>query len=459
MTTPITQAKYANAIAQHDSAMVVGLGVTGYSVVRYLLARGLSVSVMDSRAQPALAKSLAENFPEVACHFSEFDGDRLSTQSLIVLSPGISLNEPALREAKHAGVDIVGDIELFLQENQHPVIAITGSNGKSTVTTLVGAMCAESGLTPLVAGNIGLPVLDALTDCTDYNVAVLELSSFQLETTSRVPALAAGFLNISPDHMDRYESMGDYILAKARIFRGAESAIIPRRDVDIKQVANTRSVLDFDLDEPSNDKEFGLTKGGWLCKGDQRLMRRDDVPLTGLHNIQNVLASFALVDGLSLPLEGSVAAVKSFSGLPHRMQTVVKANGVVWVNDSKATNIGATATALNSLEADVVWIAGGQGKGANFSALRDVVGKNIKALILFGEDAAEIEAALEGVLPIQHAPDMRAAVSAAGELAQDDNIVLFSPACASFDMYQNFEKRGDDFAKQAKAWLAERGAA
>ena len=459
MSLPNTQTQTTTAISEHSAAMVLGLGVTGYSVVRYLLARGLSVSVMDSRAEPALAKRLAEEFPKVKCYYGGFDGVLLSAQSLIVLSPGIALNEPAVRQAKQAGAEIVGDIELFLQENQQPVIAITGSNGKSTVTSLVGAMCAESGMNPLIAGNIGLPVLDALTEGTQYNVAVLELSSFQLETTARVPAVAAGFLNISADHMDRYDSMGDYILAKARIFRGAELAIIPRHDLDIKQVAQTPSVLNFDLDEPSNDNEFGVMKGGWLSKGRQRLMRREDVPLIGQHNIKNVLAAFALVDRLSLSLDSLVSAVKEFSGLAHRMQTVANANGVVWVNDSKATNIGATATALNSVDNDVIWIAGGQAKGADFSDLRDAINKNIKLLILFGEDAKKIESALAGVLEIKNVSDMRAAINVAGEVAEENNIVLFSPACASFDMYQNFEHRGDDFVKHTTAWLAERGAA
>lgn len=459
MSQPNTQTQTNNTLAEHSAAMVVGLGVTGYSVVRYLFARGLSVSVMDSRAEPALAARLVEEFPAVKCYFGAFDGALLSVQSLIVLSPGVALNEPALRQAKSAGVEIVGDIELFLRENQQPVIAITGSNGKSTVTSLVGAMCAEGGLQPLVAGNIGLPVLDALSEGADYKVAVLELSSFQLETTSRVPAIAAGFLNISADHMDRYQSMGDYILAKARIFRGAEMAIIPRRDIDIKQVAHTPSILNFDLDEPSNDNEFGMTKGGWLSKGQHRLMRREDIPLIGQHNVKNVLAAFALVDSLSLSLESLVNAVKKFSGLAHRMQTVASANGVVWVNDSKATNIGATVTALNSVDCEVVWIAGGQAKGADFSDLRNAINKNIKLLILFGEDAEKIESALAGVLEIRNVSDLRAAVNVAGETAQKNNIVLFSPACASFDMYQNFEHRGDDFVKHTNAWLAERGAA
>jgi len=411
MLLPTTQTQ-TSILAEHSAAMIVGLGVTGYSAVRYLLARGLCVSVMDSRAEPILAKRLADEFPEVNCYFGEFDSALLSAQSLIVLSPGVALHEPALRQAKSAGVEIVGDIELFLQENQQPVIAITGSNGKSTVT----------------------------------------------ETTARVPALAAGFLNISADHMDRYESMGDYILAKARIFRGAESAIIPRRDVDIKQVANTPSVLNFELDEPSNDNEFGISKGGWLSKGQQRLMRREDIPLIGQHNIKNVLAAFALVDRLSLSLEGQVSAVKNFSGLAHRMQTVASVNGVVWVNDSKATNIGATATALSSVDCEVIWIAGGQAKGADFTDLRDAISKNIKLLILFGEDAKKIESALSGALEIKSVSDLRSAVNVAGENAQENNIVLFSPACASFDMYKNFEQRGDDFVKHTNAWLAERGA-
>jgi len=436
-------------VDQYRSAAVIGLGATGYSAVRYLRARGLDVVVLDSRAEPPLAAQLKTHFPEVICHFGEFDYANIQDQSLVVASPGVALREPLLREAKYQGARIVGDIELFFEENQKPVIAITGSNGKSTVTSLVGSMCAGAGLHTLVAGNIGLPVLDALTDQRNFDVAVLELSSFQLETTYSVPAESAAILNISADHMDRYDSMGDYVLAKARILRGAKRAVLPRHDEQLKQITNISDVLHFDVDEPSRVSDFGIKRQSnyrWLMHGEKRLMKLGDVPLIGLHNIKNVLSAFALVDFLNLPLFSLVSTVKAFNGLSHRMQTVATIDGVTWVNDSKATNIGATSVALRNLEKDVVWIAGGQGKGADFSELRDAITAQVKQLILIGEDAPLIAQALEGLLPIEQVKTMRDAVLLANQKSTDNSIVLLSPACASFDMFDGFEHRGDEFA-------------
>jgi len=449
------------ALSQHNAATVVGLGATGYSAVRYLRARGLDVTVVDSRTSPPLLSKLNEFYPEVTLRAGSFEDQNLDSEHLIVVSPGVALNEPVLRKVKKEGAQIVGDIELFLQENQAPVIAITGSNGKSTVTTLVGEMCQSADMQPLVAGNIGLPALDAFTDAVVYDIAVLELSSFQLETTSQVPADVAAILNVSADHMDRYDSMGDYLLAKARVLRGAKRAVLPRHDEQLKQITNASQSVSFDLDEPSSDAEFGVTRHSnrrWLTKGSERLIELRKIPLLGLHNVKNVLAAFALLDHLDLPRQALVDAVTRFKGLPHRMQTVLENNDVAWVNDSKATNVGATATALRNLEKDVVWIAGGQGKDADFTQLRNAIGSNITLLILFGEDAIQIEQALEGLLPIQKVADMEAAVLLAHQSAKQDSIVLLSPACASFDMYQNFEQRGEDFVNHARA-LAERGTA
>jgi len=443
----------------YAAATVIGLGVTGFSVVRYLRARDIDVTVHDSRSTPPLADELAQLFPEVIAVFGAFKTIDLQTSNLIVASPGVALSEPVLVEAKRNGAHIVGDIELFLQENSKPVIAITGSNGKSTVTKLVGEMLSAAGVQALVAGNIGKPVLDALTDKLDYGVAVLELSSFQLETTMQVPAEAAAILNISADHMDRYDSMGDYVLAKARILRGAKRAILPRHDDQLKQITNVSQLLNFDLDQPASDSEFGLVRHSsnrWLAKGEQRLMKLADVPLAGLHNVKNVLSAFALVDFLELSTAKLVDAVKSFTGLPHRMQTVAAHNGVMWVNDSKATNVGATSTALRNLESPVIWIAGGQGKGADFSELRDAITPNIKLLILFGEDADAIEAAMQGSVSLLHVADMTEAVTAAARQATDNTVVLLSPACASFDMFDDFEHRGAVFAECVQA-LIERG--
>jgi UDP-N-acetylmuramoylalanine--D-glutamate ligase len=448
-------------VSQYQAATVLGLGATGFSVVRYLRARGIAVTVVDSNASPALAGQLSKVYPEVIQKFGGLHIDQLTSADLIVASPGVALAEPEIRAAKQNGAQVVGDIELFLRENTKPVIAITGSNGKSTVTTLVGEMCRSGGKVPLVAGNIGLPALDALTDQTDYDVAILELSSFQLETTTQVPAEAAAILNISADHMDRYDSMGDYVLAKARILRGAQRAVLPRHDEQLRQITSNSKLLSFDLDEPANDEEYGLKRQSnnrWLMKGESRLMKLREVPLVGLHNIKNVLSAFALVEFLSLPLECLVTAVKDFRGLAHRMQTVATKQGITFVNDSKATNIGASSTALMNLESDVVWIAGGQGKGADFSDLRDAINSNIKLLVLIGEDAGQMEQSLQGLLPIVRVNSMKEAVSLAADRAVAPSIVLLSPACASFDMFDNFEQRGDLFVHEVNRWIA-RGAA
>ncbi|MFT4630021.1 MAG: UDP-N-acetylmuramoylalanine--D-glutamate ligase, partial [Dinoroseobacter sp.] len=382
-------------------------------------------------------------------------------QALLVVSPGVSLLTPELRKARREGAHLIGDIELFVQENTKPIIAITGSNGKTTVTTLVGQMCEAGGITALVAGNIGLPVLDALTDHSDFQVAVLELSSFQLETTSHMHAQASAILNVSADHMDRYASMGDYLLAKARVLRGAERAILPRHDEQIGQLNSANQMLTFELDEPTNDDEFGIGRKSnlrWLFKGDRALIKLRDVPLIGMHNVKNVLASLALVDFLKIPLADLVRAITSFKSLPHRMQTVCVNAGVTWVNDSKATNIGATSTALQNLEQEIYWIAGGQGKGADFSELRAAIHDKIKLLIVMGEDAHVMQAALHDLLSIEKVDTMQEAVELAGSRAEAGSVVLLSPACASFDMYNNFEQRGKDFIDCVTAW-SDRGAA
>lgn len=444
-------------IEQYRSALVLGAGETGYSVIRYLFARGLQIRVMDTRLAPPMAKRIAKNFPQVECRFGTFDEGILQDSALIVLSPGINLHQPDLQAARQAGSHITGDVELFVQENTKPIIAITGSNGKSTVTTLAGKMCQAGGLKTLIAGNIGSPVLNALTDKVSYDVAVIELSSFQLETTGRLGARAAAILNISADHMDRYDSIGSYVLAKTAILRGAKQVVLPLYDEMLNQVMSTDNVLSFALDEPNNDSQFGVSRivnRQWLVKGNQRLIKRDDIPLTGLHNVKNVLAAFALVDFLQLPLASKVAAVREFTGLPHRMETIAVHDGITWINDSKATNIGATLSALSSLnKKEVIWIAGGQGKGADFTEMSKAIGSNIKMLVVLGKDAQLIEKALQGKLEIKHVANMSEAVKCAGQHAGENSIVLLSPACASFDMYRNYAYRGVDFTNLVRAWI------
>ncbi len=449
MNNAETQDPQNSLMSQYAAATVVGLGVTGFSAVRYLRARGLSVSVVDSRAHPPLLDVLAEACPDVLVYCGDLNVDAVLKADLIVLSPGVSLKEPSLQKAKNDGAKIVGDIELFALENQSPVIAITGSNGKSTVTSLVGDLCRRAGKTPLVAGNIGKPVLDALTDQEDYDLAVLELSSFQLETTSSLSAQSAAILNISEDHMDRYDSMGDYVLAKARILRHAEHVVLPRHEDQLQQITNVRQPLSFGLDQPRNKSEYGVESkksGRWLMKGDLKLMRLNDVPLIGLHNVNNVLSAFALVDFLNFEIEVLVSAVRDFRGLPHRMQTVAIHNGVTWVNDSKATNVGATSTAIQNIEGPIVWIAGGEGKGADFSDLRRVVeGAQVKAAVLFGADADAIHLAIDDATQVRLVDSLEQAVATSAALSDAGDVVLLSPACASFDMFDNFEHRGQSF--------------
>ena len=454
MTAQVT----ANILDQHQSALVLGLGVTGYSAVRYLHKQGVDITVMDTRAEPPQKADLEQRFPQARTFFGGIDHDLLAKHSLVVISPGLDLKAPELAAARKHGAEFVGDIELFLQVNQKPVIAITGSNGKSTVTALVGRMCEHAGLSTLVAGNIGYPALDALTDNVPYDVAVLELSSFQLETITRVSAISATILNISPDHMDRYASMGDYVLAKARILRGAKQVVLPRHQDSLAQITKVADTVTFGTDAPRTEKDFGVEKikqSQWLVHGKQRLVKQKNIPLLGRHNIENVLAAFALVNELGLDKKKITAVAKSFTGLPHRMEIVASADGVTWVNDSKATNVGATVTALKSLDQDVILIAGGQGKSADFSALQDAISPTLKQVVLVGQDAQLIADALSGLVPILRADDMAAAVAKAGKRASQNTVVLLSPACASFDMYENFEQRGDHFCELVQAWISQ----
>lgn len=443
--------KQNTLLSEHQSAVVVGLGLTGFSCVRYLLARGLHVSVTDSRKVTDYTEQLKTEYPQVDLYLGDLNQHVLNNAGLVVVSPGVPLKEPALVEASENGAVLIGDIELFVQENTAPVIAVTGSNGKSSVTALAGQICESAGLKTLVAGNIGIPVLDSLTSNEYYDVCVLELSSFQLEATNSVNASAAIILNVSDDHMDRYDSIGDYLLAKLRIFRGAEHVIIYRHDELLKQVSLPKdSLVTYGLDEPDDKHDFGVKKYSnreWLVKGDERLIKLDNIPLTGRHNVANVLAALALTEQLQLDMDKAVEAIKSFKGLPHRTELIRELDGVKWVNDSKATNIGATIAALQGMRENVILIAGGQGKGADFSELAATISDKVKCVILFGEDAGLIDQELSAVISTCLVADMKAAVDEASQLAGHNDVVLLSPACASFDMYAGFEERGDDFRR------------
>jgi UDP-N-acetylmuramoylalanine--D-glutamate ligase len=439
-------------------ALVVGLGATGLSCVRYLRARGDDVTVVDSRPNPPALVSLREQFPDVIVHTGDFDAALFRRADLLVVSPGVALREPAIADAVAQGIPTVGDIELFVNETRGtPILAITGANGKSTVTSLVGAMCRAAGFTTEVAGNIGVPVL-SLLERPRPDVYVLELSSFQLETTASLNARAATVLNITPDHMDRYTDVAEYAAAKARIFAGDGVVVINADDPAVVDMAPSgRQIVRFSLGIPVGADDFGLIEHAgetWLARGQQALIAVREVVIPGRHNLANVLAAMALAQAQGVSVEAMRAAVREFKGLDHRSQVVAEKDGVQWINDSKGTNVGATVAALAGMTRPVVLIAGGDGKGADFAALKPVVAEHARAVVLIGRDAPQIEAALAGAVRVVHASDMSDAVRRARAVAQPGDAVLLSPACASFDMFKNYEHRGHVFAQAVRELLA-----
>jgi UDP-N-acetylmuramoylalanine--D-glutamate ligase len=345
-------------------------------------------------------------------------------------------------------VQAIGDIELFAREATAPVIAITGANGKSTVTALTGEMCRRAGLQTAVGGNIGVPALSLLGD-REPDVYVLELSSFQLETTHSLNARAATVLNISPDHMDRYGDIGEYAGAKARVFRGNGTMVLNADDSRVMRMRQSgRRTVSFGLGRPAEAQDYGLDEirgETWLVHGTQPLMAAREVPLAGRHNLANVLAAMALAETAGVVPEDACAAVREFKGLPHRTELVAERNGVRWYDDSKGTNVGATVAALNGMTAPVILIAGGDGKGQDFSELKPACAQHARAVVLIGRDAPLIEAALGNAVTARRAKDMHEAVRFAAGLAQPGDVVLLSPACASFDMFRNYEHRAEVF--------------
>jgi UDP-N-acetylmuramoylalanine--D-glutamate ligase len=443
------------------NVLVLGLGDTGLSCARWLAARGARVSVADSRTAPPHAGRLADLLPQAPLHTGPFDDALLQAAEMLVVSPGVPLADPAVARAVAAGVETVGDVELFArairalnEKRAHPMrlIAITGSNGKSTVTAMCGDMCRMAGLTTCVAGNIGLPVLDALYEIEQGiaptpQVWVLELSSFQLETTSSLEADAATVLNLSEDHMDRYPSMDAYAAAKARIFSGDGVQVLNRDDArSLAMALPGRQVVGFGLDHSPRDGEFGLCEDA-LCLDGNRLMPLSDMPVAGLHNAANALAALALTHALGLPMEALLRGLKHFKGLPHRVEKVAEIDGVTYYDDSKGTNVGATEAALYGMgRKKAVVILGGDGKGQDFSPLKAAVEANARAVLLIGRDAPLIAAAIGGSGVETHtATSLGDAVEHARRLAQPGDAVLLSPACASFDMFRNYIHRAEVF--------------
>lgn len=433
---------------------LIGIGVSGFSVARYLSKTNKEFDLFDTRQAPTGLSSFQEEFDSVSITLGEIDPESLVGYREIILSPGIDPNSAWLMKAREAGADIIGDIELFARVAKAPIVSITGSNAKSTVTTLVGKMAKCAGLNVAVGGNLGIAALDLLAD--DIDLYVLELSSFQLEIVHNLSSKVACILNISADHMDRYPSMVEYHAAKQRIYKGAEHIVVNYSDVLTHALMQTgQTASSFCYDEPDLS-QYGLRLYGkttYLVKGREKLISADELKIKGKHNQVNVLSALAIGEAINLPFDAMKQASIEFEGLEHRSQTVAEKDGILWVNDSKATNVGATSAALSGLGAgkNIVLIAGGQAKGQSFSELAPLVSRHVSQLILIGEDADKLQTDLAKTVPSVVAVDLKAAVKTAADIADSGNIVLLSPACASFDMFTGYEQRGQMFTDYARS--------
>ncbi|MEE9493297.1 MAG: UDP-N-acetylmuramoyl-L-alanine--D-glutamate ligase [Gammaproteobacteria bacterium] len=441
-----------NQIEEQPRTLIVGLGKTGLSCARFLSAQGVDVAVVDSREHPPGHDVLAKELPEVPVFLGSFEQTVFDRAERIILSPGVPLNTQEVVAARERGCEVIGDIELFARYVQAPVIAITGSNGKSTVTTLLASMAQEARLEVRAGGNLGTPALDLLC-ATEPDLYVLELSSFQLETVVSLKPVASVVLNVSPDHMDRYTSLKEYAAVKQTIYRNVQHAIINRDDALVVATDVSAEMCSYGLSAPESDLDFGVReKDGeiWLVRGQEALLRAEQLRIPGRHNISNALAALALGDAAGFPLSAMLTAITNFRGLEHRTQWVAESDSVRWYNDSKATNIGAALAAIQAIKGPIVLIAGGQGKGADFQELADGIGTQLRAAVLLGEDADRIGGALGSRVDCHYVSSMQRAVSCASRLARSGDAVLLAPACTSFDMYRDYAQRGDEFVREVE---------
>jgi UDP-N-acetylmuramoylalanine--D-glutamate ligase len=436
--------------------LVLGLGETGLSLARWLGVQGARVRMADSRNNPPGLEEAKRCVALDAVRCGPFSESLLQGIDLVAISPGVAVAEPVVQCALAHGIPVAGDIELFArdlpQRNRPKVIAITGTNGKTTVTSMVGAMCRAAGLDTEVAGNISPAVLDVLLKRSGRHPAVwvLELSSFQLETTSSLQADAATVLNIGEDHLDRYADINAYAAAKERIFMGSKVRVLNRDDGLSNAMARAGSVcVKFGLNAPQRGDDWGVVREDgeiWLVQAQHRVLKASELRVTGMHNVANALAALALCRAIGLPLEPLCAALRDFKGLPHRVERVAEINGITYFDDSKGTNVGATEAALKGLGKPAVVILGGDGKGQDFTPLKDAVAQHARAAVLIGRDAGKIATSLQGCgKPVVHARDMVDAVRQGTGLAQCGDAVLLSPACASFDMFRNYAHRAEAF--------------
>ena len=447
------------------NVLVLGLGASGLSMARWLSRRGARVRVADTRSAPPFLEQLQREMSGVHVDTGAFRQQSFDGISLLAMSPGVSLSEPLVRAARARGIPVAGDIEMFAWERagmpHSRVIGITGSNGKSTVTEMTGAVCRECAIETVVAGNIGLPVLDALMQIDDRaaraqpRVFVLELSSFQLETTFSLSAEVATILNISEDHLDRYADMAAYAAAKARVYQGRGKRLVNRDDPRSVALAPAGPRLSFGGDAPAAPNDWGLSEdknGHWLMRGREKLLRTAELQVSGLHNAANALAALALGSALDLPVDPGLRALRNFKGLAHRVEKVAQIADVTYFDDSKGTNVGATVAALEGLAQKVVLIAGGDGKGQDFAPLAQAVRRNARAVVLIGRDAQRIEKSLSASgVQLRHAASLPEAVRLSAALAGPGDAVLLSPACASFDMFRNYEHRAQVFVDAVRA--------
>ncbi len=455
MVAMMKDLKFRRMLQDSKPLLILGMGATGISVARYLARQGRRFVMADSRSDLAVADQLGHEFLGAELHLGpgrDLNFDRFAG---VVVSPGVPANSPLVLRAREAGVSLLGDIELFSRVARNPVTAVTGSNGKSTVVHLLAAMHKYAGTKVALGGNFGTPVLDLMTQPEPEHY-VLELSSFQLETTFSLYPAVAVVLNVSEDHMDRYADMDEYIQAKGRVYHGANVGVVNRDDKRALALAPEGiRRISFGLNKPPSEDDYGImlrAEEPWLACGSEALLAVSNLRILGRHNWANALAALALGDAAGLPREDMLETLRGYSGLPHRSQWVTEVNGVAWLNDSKATNPGATLAALEGLDRPVVLIAGGQGKGADFSVLKAAVKARAKAVVLFGEDADEIAQNLNDVVPVVRSTGMADAVAQSAGLAKPGDYVLLSPACASFDMFSDYTERGRVFMELVREW-------
>lgn len=440
-----------------EYVVIAGMGRTGLAAARYLRAQGHRVAMTDTRAVPPELAQIQALDASIVTRVGGFDASLLEGARRVVVSPGVATTGPFFEAARARGLEIIGDIELFARAARAPVVGITGTNGKSTVTTLVGLMAERANVAVRVGGNLGRQALELL-DPPGAALYVLELSSFQIDTTDSLEFAAATVLNVTPDHLDRYGTLEAYAASKARIFARCRTAVINHDDplvaamvrADQHTVAfsiEANAAVDYTLDTDASSRT-------WLVRRGERLLAMDELHIQGLHNAANALAALALGEAVGLPLGAMLAALREFPGLDHRAQWVGDIRGVRYVNDSKGTNVGATLAAVAGMSGTLVIIAGGDGKGQDFSPLATAFRNKVRHTVLIGRDAEAIARALDGVCPVTFCKSLPDAVVEAARVAQSGDTVLLSPACASLDMFRDYAHRGAVFTESVRELAA-----